>query len=532
MIKTLVKKQMAEIFKSYFYDAKKNKKRSVPATVMFFVMYAVIMVGILGGIFGYLCFSLCAPLLVVNMGWLYYSMLALIAVALGCFGSVFSTYTGLYLSKDNDLLLSMPIPIRSILVSRLASVYLMGLMYSAVVSVPAVIIYWINAGITALSVIGGIIYIIFISLIVLTLSCILGWAVARISLKLKNKSFVTVLVSILFIVLYYVVYFKAQQIISDIIQNAVVYGEKIKGSAYIIYAMGRMGEGDVLAILESIGVTAVLLALTYYILSSSFIKIATSSGNVTKTKYQKKHVKTKGLFGAVFGKEMSRFISSPNYMLNCGLGVVFLPVIGIGIIVKADSVLNMLNMMTDGINGGAYVLLCTAMIFAAAMNDSTAPSVSLEGKNIWLTQVLPVPTRMFLQAKLMVQLAISAIPVTFAAVCIAIVWNGTIAESLILILTPMVLSVLFACFGLTMALLFPNLSWTNEISPIKQSLSVFITLFGGWAYGIIWPVLFFLTKWPYGGVSFMLLAIGVSAFIALALYIWIMKKGEQIFKNL
>ena len=263
MIKTLVKKQMAEIFKSYFYDAKKNKKRSVPATVMFFVMYAVIMVCILGGMFGYLCFSLCAPLLAVNMGWLYYSMLALIAVALGCFGSVFSTYTGLYLSKDNDLLLSMPIPIRSILVSRLASVYLMGLMYSAVVSVPAVIIYWINAGITALSVIGGIIYIIFISLIVLTLSCILGWAVARISLKLKNKSFVTVLVSILFIVLYYVVYFKAQQIISDIIQNAVVYGEKIKGSAYIMYAMGRMGEGDVLAILESIGVTAVLLALTY-----------------------------------------------------------------------------------------------------------------------------------------------------------------------------------------------------------------------------------------------------------------------------
>ena len=209
-----------------------------------------------------------------------------------------------------------------------------------------------------------------------------------------------------------------------------------------------------------------------------------------------------------------------------------LPVIGIGIIVKADSVLNMLNMMTDGINGGAYVLLCTAMIFAAAMNDSTAPSVSLEGKNIWLTQVLPVPTRMFLQAKLMVQLAVTAIPVTFAAVCIVIVWNGTIAESLILILTPMILSVLFACFGLTMALLFPNLSWTNEISPIKQSLSVFVTLFGGWAYGIIWPVLFFFTKWPYGGVSFMLLAVGVSALIALALYIWIMKKGEQIFKNL
>lgn len=37
-----------------------------------------------------------------------------------------------------------------------------------------------------------------ISLFVLALSCVLGWVVAKISLKLKNKSFITVLVSLVF----------------------------------------------------------------------------------------------------------------------------------------------------------------------------------------------------------------------------------------------------------------------------------------------------------------------------------------------
>ena len=35
MFGILVKKQMAEIFRGYFYDAKKNKKRSKISTILF-----------------------------------------------------------------------------------------------------------------------------------------------------------------------------------------------------------------------------------------------------------------------------------------------------------------------------------------------------------------------------------------------------------------------------------------------------------------------------------------------------------------
>ena len=39
MVGILVKKQMAEIFRGYFYDAKKNKKRSKISTILFILMY-------------------------------------------------------------------------------------------------------------------------------------------------------------------------------------------------------------------------------------------------------------------------------------------------------------------------------------------------------------------------------------------------------------------------------------------------------------------------------------------------------------
>ena len=51
MVKLLLKKQLSEIFRSYFYDAKKNKARSKAATIAYMVMFALLMVVVLGGIF-------------------------------------------------------------------------------------------------------------------------------------------------------------------------------------------------------------------------------------------------------------------------------------------------------------------------------------------------------------------------------------------------------------------------------------------------------------------------------------------------
>ena len=203
MLKTLVKKQLMEIFRSYFYDAKKNQKRSTLSTALFIVFFVLIMVGLLGGIFTFLSITLCDAMTSVGMDWLYFALMGLMAIFLGAFGSVFNTYSSLYIAKDNDLLLSMPIPVKIIMGSRLMSVYLMGLMYAAVIFVPAMIVYWIVAPVTVSAVVCSIIALLMISIFVMVLSCALGWLVAKISLKLKNKSIITVIVSLVLFAVYY-----------------------------------------------------------------------------------------------------------------------------------------------------------------------------------------------------------------------------------------------------------------------------------------------------------------------------------------
>ena len=174
MLKVLLKKQMAEIFRSYFYDAKKNKMRSKAAIAAWILFFLVVMVGVLGGTFFFLAWSMCDSLEAAGISWLYFLLMGGISILLGAFGRVFNTYSGLYLSKDNDLLLSMPIPVRTILAARLIGVYLMGAMYTATVLLPTLLVYWSVAGATAARVLCGVLLFFIVTAIVLLLSCLLG----------------------------------------------------------------------------------------------------------------------------------------------------------------------------------------------------------------------------------------------------------------------------------------------------------------------------------------------------------------------
>ena len=328
MLKTLLRKQMMEIFRQYFFDAKTNKKRPTGTVVAYMVLFVLLMVVVLGGMFALLSVALCGALVTVHMDWLYFVIMSLLAVFLGAFGSVFNTYSGLYQAKDNDLLLSMPIPVHTIMIARLLSVYLMGLMYSGVVIVPAVIVYWITAPLTVGAVLGCLWLVVLLSLFVMTLSCALGWVVAKISRKLKRKSFVTVLVSLVFFGLYYMVYFQAQTLIEQLLANAAVYAKAIKGSAYPLYLLGRVGTGDGLATLIVSAVVLALFAGMWALLAHSFLKVITASSKEKKAVYRQRATKAKSVSGALLHKELRRFVSSPLYMLNCGLGTLLLPVAG------------------------------------------------------------------------------------------------------------------------------------------------------------------------------------------------------------
>ena len=526
MLKTLLKKQLAEIFRNYFYDPKKNKMRSKGATIAYIALYVLLMAGVLGGMFALLAVGICAPMAAAGVGWLYYLVMGLIAVLLGAFGSVFSTYSSLYLSKDNDLLLSMPIPVRYVMASRLLGVYLLGLMYSGVATVPAVIVYWIVAPVTAGTVVGGVLTVLLVSVIVMVLSCLLGWVVARISLKLKHKSFITVILSLAFLAAYYFVYYKAQGLITLLAENAAVYGAKIRGSAYLLYLFGSVGAGDWLAMGIVTLSQAALLALTLWVIARSFLKIATATGSVKKARFEHRAVRAQSVQRALRRKELRRFAASPNYMLNCGFGILMLLAAGIALLIKGRALAQLL----DGVFGAGAdivpVLLSAALCLLASMNDMAAPSVSLEGRQLWLAQSLPVTPWQVLRAKLDMQLLLTGVPLLFCAL------PGGAAEMALAVVVALLYTLLSALAALALGLRLPNLTWTNEITPIKQGGSVMLALFVNWFYAIALGGLYFLCGRYLSAAAYLALAAAVTAAVCALLLHWVKQRGTRIFAAL
>ena len=532
MLKLLLKKQLLEVFRSYFYDAKKNKARSRGATIAYIVMFVLLMVGVLGGMFAVLANVMCAPLVEMGMDWLYFVIMGMMAVFLGAFGSVFNTYSGLYLAKDNDLLLSMPIPVRVIMASRLLNVYLLGLMYSGIVILPVIIVYWCTVPLTVGIILGGVVLLIVISLFVLALSCALGWVVAKISLKLKNKSFITVLVSLVFFGLYYFVCFRSQALIGSLLLNAASFGDKIKGSVYPLYLFGRVGCGGGVAMLIVSAVVVVLLALVWYLIARSFLNIATASGNTAKAVYREKAVKQASPAAALLRKEVGRFTASPLYMLNCGLGTVFLLILAVLAPIKGQETFLMLNALFAENEDFVPVLAALCLCLLASSNDITAPSVSLEGKSLWIAQSLPIDPWQALRAKLGLHLLITEPPLVLCAVCVAAMSGLDFLHAALVVVVPMVYVALSAAFGLFMGLKRPNLNWTSEVAPIKQGLAVFLSMFGGWLLAVGLGFLYYALMAHVGASAFLLAAMALFIVLTLVLLRWLKTSGGKIYAHL
>ena len=532
MLKVLLKKQIAEVFKGYFFDAKKNRMRSKAGIAAYFILFFLVMVGMLGGMFSVLALSLCEGMTQAGMGWLYFMLMGSLAILLGAFGSVFNTYSGLYLAKDNDLLLSLPIPVRTIMTARLMNVYLLGTMYAATVLIPTLVVYWITAGVTVSNMVCGLLFFVIVTLIILLLSCVLGWVVAKISLRLKSKSFITVLISLLFLGLYYFFYFKATDLVRDMLVNAQVYGEKIKGAAYGLYLFGRIGEGDWLALGIFLAGTLLLCALVWRAMSRSFLRIATSSGKTEKVRYVEKTAKERTAFGALLSKEFARFTSNASYMLNCGLGVLFLPSAGVLLLIKGRELFALLEQVLGGFPGASAVLSCAVFFMLLAMIIVATPSVSLEGKSIWIPQSLPVEPKTVLRAKLSVQLLLSCAPMLVAALCAAAVLPVSMEIRLLVVAASLACAVFSSVFDLFIGVKMPVMSWTNEMTPIKQSGAIAIALFGGWGFAVALGGLYFLIGYKLGAALYLLLWTIVLLAAAFLLLRWLDTKGSRSFAEL
>ena len=535
MLKTLLKKQMMELGAFLYQSGKEGKRRSKTSTVMYalLMVYSIVMVG---WIFWLAADALCEPLVSADLGWLYFAMFGISGTIVGVIGSIFTTYSGLYRAKDNELLLAMPVPPSKLLFSRMTVIYLMSLIFTAVTTLPAAMVYFRTTG-SAASLAAGLPVAAMIALIALSLSCILGWLIGLVSVRIKGrgKNAIIIILTLAFLGGYYYGYSK----ISTYLQLLIAGGQQIAGTIkkvlYPMYQMGKASEGSFLSLLIFALMSAGFFAIIYTLVSRSFMKIALTKTAQPKSRYKGKNMKKASVMKALLRKESMRFTGSSVYMLNCGLGTVMLIVTGAAVVIKSESLLALAQLAEGMLPAGtsALPLIGAAVVgFIASMNDISAPSVSLEGSSIWVVQSAPVSSWQILKSKILFHCIVSVPPALICSACIISVIKPVAADGILMMLFSAAVVFLYAVMGLAANLKMPNLKWSNEIVVIKQSFSVLISLFGGWAVIIVLSVIYFVLGNIVRPVVYLACATAAIFAAAAGITLWIRKKGTEIFRFL
>lgn len=255
-----------------------------------------------------------------------------------------------------------------------------------------------------------------------------------------------------------------------------------------------------------------------------------SSHSTVKSVYKERTAKSTDVHSALLRKEWCRFTGSANYMLNCGLGVILMPVSETVFVWKAELIRKLAFM--PAVREYIPLLAVATICLLITMNDMTAPSISMEGKNLWILQSLPVSGRHVLMAKLKLPLLLTWISIIPLVIAVEWLIRPSLLNGILIPVVVCFYAMLMAEIGLVLNLKMPNLHWTSEIVPLKQSAPVTITLFGGWLLIVAFAGIYVLLKNVVSVTVFGILLCVVFLIAAGCLYHWLMTKGAKIFETL
>lgn len=529
MIKTLLSLRLRALFAGMTAQGRQKNKRGIGTVILFVVLYLYVAAVALG-MMGVMFYALAEPYHSMGLDWLYFAMAALMALGFSVIGSVFTTQSQLYDAKDNALLLSMPIPPRLILLSRVLPLLGLNMVFSCIVILPATVVYAYCIKFSFALIVGQLISLLAVTVLAQAIGCLLGWLL-HLLLSKVNKSVASLVYMIAFLVPYFYLTSKANEIMTSMITQGQAIADTLSW-IWPIYALGKGSAGELLYSLGSLALCVICFGIAYAVLSATFLKAATSvSAGRKRRKLDLSRSSTATPANAIFSKELRKFLNTPVYLTNMGLGLIMTLALAVtGIWLRKD-----LQPLVELLGLGEYtvLLVCGIVAYLGCMTAISCPSVSLEGKNLWILKSMPISSKNILLAKLGLHNRL-AIPVNaLAGLTLSIGYGCSVVEILLCTLFCGLTALLYGLIGMNAGLKWAKLDYISEAYPCKQSIAVMVAMFGSMGVPMALALLYIFVLRDH--LSPMVYLISCTAALAAASYglyklltTWGAKKWESL----
>lgn len=422
------------------------------------------------------------------------------AIMISLFLSFYTAGNLLYGFKDAAILFSMPLKTSSIVFSKILVMYLSDIAFTICFMIGVVI----KTSILAVDVLLKLfVTVLFAPIIPLALIMFLGLIVTVISSYFRKRNLVQTIIYLLLIgalVAYSLIDENGMTNIGLFISEPIQKAWQGWGGIALL----------ILIALSCGGIVGLLVCATY--------KKVNSLVSVTRTKkgFKLKKYDGRSVFVSLYLKEIKTLFSCAVYVMNSVVG----PVISI--------LLAVILSLFEGITG-IYAILPIVYCFAYMLAPTTNCAISMEGNTFWILKTSPVSMRKLLNVKLAVGITFNVIPAIIASTILSINIGGGFLICALNVLTALSIAIFGVLIGLTFNVLFPVLNWESPNKPVKQSLSVFLTMIVAFIFTVL-SVLFMVYS-PFDServIYHVLIIFGVTVLFSIACYLFISLKGEEI----
>lgn len=435
--------------------------------------------------------------------WIPISLVMGTAMFLCFIGSVFTAQQQIYESKDNQMLISMPIKPGQILLSRIFAIAIFNMIYALPFFTGSAIGYCIySVSIGPIQLIPLLILLIsYVSMIVFItmLTSLLAWGVSIIMSKITNKTLISTVLYMVFFAIYFYAVFNLDNLGEAIEKNADKLSSGIMTFARPIYYMGAsVVEQNILFVAAFLVSLLIPAFLMYIVIKKSFFKILLHE-NKSKNKMLKhsdKDFNSHSAFIALLQKEIARFLRTPMYFLSYGTSIFFVAMMLAYLFIKKDKFEDVVELLSIyGVSSTKALPAIFSMLlyqFVSSGAVLTSASINMEGKNIWIIKSLPIKTIDIMLAKGLVPVII-LLPI-FEVESLLLIFLFKISGSamILLLLMPIFTMIFFSMFGLYINLNHFKLDWLSENEAFKRAGGPTIASFSSMGSTVLFVILYLL----------------------------------------
>ncbi|MEG1190843.1 MAG: hypothetical protein RSD48_05280 [Oscillospiraceae bacterium] len=421
-------------------------------------------------------------------------LIAIVGLMLAVFMTMNAAGGFLFSNKDSDLMLSLPVSAFSVMLAKILALYIECFIFCTLFLLPAGVAYLVYGG-------GGgamlIVRLLIASLLfpfLATLFCtIFAYIIAWVSSHTKRNALVNAILLFGFMAIVMALSMQINKLALLLLQNSAQFDHILSTWLLPIGLLQKGIMGSWTALLGFAAICVLPFLAVVWIFSTRYKKILTRlSARSSKSDYKLGEYKSKGQFSALFKKEIGRYFGTTIYFFNTGFGALML----LGAAGYAVFAKNSIAPVIDQMGGVAGVLPLTLGILCGIMStiNTTAVSISLEGKTLWIIKSAPVSASKLFAAKTAVNLLIAWVPAVISLLLVGIVYGFPIFVMITMLLVVLAFGLLLALLGLVINLLFPKMDWDNETVVVKQSASALLGFLVGPLFVGLGVGLYFLTK--------------------------------------